>query len=96
MRSHLTTRIADEGHTLGQELTCLVRQGKGITGRSHLTDHCPMLIALKRQELAYVREGFKTFILIRSQQRDHRVSLRLKVSEERCCHTLTVHHYTSR
>jgi hypothetical protein len=38
-----------------------------------------MLVALKRDELAYVREGLKTVILIRSQQRDHCVSLRLKV-----------------
>jgi hypothetical protein len=38
---------------LRKELTCLVRQGQGKTGRGHLTDHLSVPIVLKWDELLH-------------------------------------------
>src|SRR5439155_263095 len=74
---NLMTQIANEGHTQGKNLSWLVRQGQGKTGRSHLTYHSPVPIVLKWDELSYLREGLQTLILVRSEQADRREALSL-------------------
>jgi len=87
--------IANESHTQGQELSWLVGQRKSKSGWSHFADHLPALIELKWHELTHLRERFKTVILVRSQQGDHRIALSLQVSEQRGRHAFTIHHHTS-